>query len=203
VLRIGLTYDRRDDPGLPTQGTHLRVQADAGTRLIGSAYDFVRLQAHFRQWVPLASHHTLRFGLFGGVVLGDAPFFYRFHASDMTDLIPARLLEMELDRRPPPNLLGTSIVFMRNEEVALRADIEYNVSLLRHGRRGGLRGAHAYFNVGTYLLADIQDLEFAVPGFEGASGIPIDLTFDLGIRLDTSIGVFQFGFSNLLGFIDL
>ena len=203
VLRVGLTYDRRDDPGLPTRGTHLRVQADAGTRLIGSAYDFVRLQAQFRQWVPVASHHTLRFGLFGGVVLGDAPFFYKFHASDMTDLIPARLLEMELDRRPPPNLLGTSVVFMRNEEVALRADIEYDVSLLRHGRRGGLRGAHAYFNVGTYLLADIQDLEFAVPGFEGASRIPIDLTFDLGIRLDTSIGVFQFGFSNLLGFIDL
>ena len=136
-------------------------------------------------------------------MLGDAPFFYKFHASDMTDLIPARLLEMELDRRTPPNLLGTSVVFMRNEEVALRADIEYDVSLLRHGRRGGLRGAHAYFNVGTYLLADIQDLEFAVPGFEGASRIPIDLTFDLGIRLDTSIGVFQFGFSNLLGFIDL
>lgn len=203
VLRIGLTYDRRDDPGLPTQGTLLRVQADAGTRLLGSAYDFVRLQAHFRQWVPLASHHTLRFGLFGGVVLGDAPFFYKFHASDMTDLIPARVLEMELDRRPPPNLLGTSIRYMRNEEVALRADLEYNVSLLRHGRRGGLRGAHAYFNVGTYLLADLHDLEFAVPGFNGASRIPIDLTFDLGIRLDTSIGVFQFGFSNLLGFIDL
>jgi len=203
VLRVGLTYDRRDDPGLPTRGTLLRVQADAGTRLLGSAYDFVRLQAQFRQWIPLASHHTLRFGLFGGVVLGDAPFFYKFHASDMTDLIPARLLEMELDRRPPPNLLGTSIAFMRNEEIAVRADLEYNVSLLRHGRRGGLRSAHAYFNIGTYLLADIQDLEFAVPGFDGASRVPIDLTFDLGIRLDTSIGVFQFGFSNLLGFIDL
>jgi hypothetical protein len=108
---------------------------------------------------------------------------------------------MELDRRPAPNLLGTSVLFMRNEEVALRADVEYNVSLLRHGRRGGLRGAHAYVNLGAYVLADVQDLEFAVPGFEGASRIPIDLTFDLGIRLDTSVGVFQFGFSNLLGFI--
>jgi hypothetical protein len=203
VLRVGITYDRRDDPGLPTQGTHLRVQADAGTRLLGSAYDFVRLQAQFRQWVPLASHHTLRFQLFGGIVLGDAPFFYKFHASDMTDLIPSRLLEMQLDRRAPPNLLGTAVAFMRNEEVAVRADIEYNVSLLRHDRRGGLRGAHAYFNVGTYLLADLQDLQFAVPGLNGASRVPIDLTFDVGIRLDTSIGVFQFGFSNLLGFIEL
>lgn len=203
VLRIGLTYDRRDDPGLPTQGTYLRVQADAGTRLLGSAYDFVRLQAQFRQWVPLASHHTLRLSLFGGIVLGDAPFFYKFNASDMTDLIPSRLLEMQLDRRAPPNLLGTAIAFMRNEEVAVRADIEYNVSLLRHDRRGGLRGAHAYVNVGTYLLADLQDLQFAVPGLRGASRVPIDLTFDIGVRLDTSIGVFQFGFSNLLGFIQL
>ncbi|MCA9534596.1 MAG: hypothetical protein KC593_12985, partial [Myxococcales bacterium] len=113
------------------------------------------------------------------------------------------LLEMQLDRRAPPNLLGTAIAFMRNEEVAVRADIEYNVSLLRHDRRGGLRGAHAYVNVGTYLLADLQDLQFAVPGLRGASRVPIDLTFDIGVRLDTSIGVFQFGFSNLLGFIQL
>ncbi|MCA9575995.1 MAG: BamA/TamA family outer membrane protein [Polyangiales bacterium] len=203
VLRVGLTYDRRDDPGLPTQGTYLRVQADAGTRLLGSAYDFVRLQAEFRQWVPLASHHTLRMRMFGGIVLGDAPFFYKFHASDLTDLIPSRLLEMQLDRRAPPNLLGTAIAFMRNEEVAVRADVEYDVSLLRHDRRVGLRGAHAYFNLGAYLLADLQDLQFAVPGLDGASRIPIDLTFDIGIRLDTSVGVFQFGFSNLLGFIQL
>ncbi len=202
VLRIGLTYDRRDDPGLPTRGTVLRVQADAGTRLLGSAYDFVRLQALFRQWIPLAPRHTLRLGLFGGVVLGDAPFFYKFHASDLSDLIPSRILEMELDRRAPPNLLGTAIGLMRAEEVGVRADIEYNVSLLRERRRRGLRGMHAYVAVGTYLLADLQDLQFAVPGFEGASRIPIDLTFDLGIRLDTSVGVFQFGFSNLLGFID-
>ena len=42
-----------------------------------------------------------------------------------------------------------------------------------------------------------------MPGFEGAARIPVDLTFDLGLRLDTTIGVFQFGFSNLLGFIAL
>ena len=202
VLTLGLTYDRRDDPALPTRGTVLTVNADAGTRLVGSVYDFIRLQARFQQWIPLAPRHTLRLGLFGGVVLGDAPFFYRFHASDLSDLIPSRVLEMELDRRPPPNLLGTSIIHMRQEEVAMRADIEYSVSLLRRPRRG-LRGLRAYALVGTYMLADLLDLQFAIPGYEGASRIPIDLTFDIGFRFDTPVGVFQLGFSNLLGFIDL
>jgi hypothetical protein len=31
----------------------------------------------------------------------------------------------------------------------------------------------------------------------------VDLTFDLGLRADTQIGVFQLGFSNLLGFVAL
>ena len=202
VLQLSLDYDRRDDPGLPTRGTRLHAEAQAGSRIFGSAYDFVRIQARLHQWIPLAERHTLRLGFFGGVILGEAPFFYKFHISDLTDLIPSRVLEMELDRRPPPDLFGTSIIHMRAEEIALRGDVEYSVSLLRRPRRG-LRGLHAYALVGAYMLADRQDLQFAIPGFEGASRFPIDLTFDLGLRFDTPVGVFQFGFSNILGFIAL
>lgn len=201
VLRISGTYDRRDDPGVPTRGTYLRAQADAGTRLLGSEYDFLRLQVRLRQWVPLPHGHTIRFSGFAGIVFGDAPFFYKFHASDLSDLIPSRVLEMELDRRPPPNLLGTAVAFMRNEEVAFRLDIEYGMPLMRR-RRGGFRGLQLYFGVGLYALADIRDLRFPVPGFDGAARLPVDLTFDVGLRADTSVGVFTFGFSNLLGFID-
>jgi hypothetical protein len=38
-------------------------------------------------------------------------------------------------------------------------------------------------------------------GYSGFATVPIDLTFNLGLRIDTSAGGFMIGFSNLLGFI--
>ncbi len=200
-IKLGLIYDRRDDPALPTRGTLIDFRGDAGTRLLGSDYDFLRLQALFRKWIPLpwGSGQSLRFGAFGGVVFGRAPFFYKFYVSDLSDLIPSRVLEMNLDRRPPPNLLGTSIEVMRSEEIAGRIDVEYGLRLFTG--TGGLRAINAYAEVGLYALADFHDLRVAIPGYVGLSRIPVDMTFDLGIKADTDIGLFQLGFSNLLGFI--
>ena len=59
----------------------------------------------------------------------------------------------------------------------------------------------AYLSFGVYALADARDLTLAIPGYEGLARVPIDLTFDIGLRLDTTIGAFQIGFSSLLGFV--
>src|SRR5262249_52991096 len=109
TAQFNLLYDRRDDPALPTQGLLIHFRGELGSGLIGSDYDFLRLQTLLRKWVPLPWGHVLRFTGFAGVVFGRAPFFYKFYASDLSDLIPSRVLEMSLDRRPPPNLLHTAI----------------------------------------------------------------------------------------------
>jgi hypothetical protein len=137
------------------------------------------------------------------VIFGQAPFFYKFHISDLSDLIPSRALEMELDRRPAPNLLQTSIVNMRNEEVALRLDVEWSAPIFRAREGRKLRRIHAYVGVGLISLADLMDLSVAIPGYDGFSRLPVDLTFDAGLRFDTRYGVFQVGLSNLFGFIAL
>ncbi len=201
LVRFGVTFDRRDHPVLPSRGLLVRFRGDGATRVIGSSYDFLRVQGLGRFWVPLPRRHSLRFSGFAGVLFGEAPFFYKFHVSDLTDLIPSRVLEMELDRRPAPNLFNTSIETMRNEELAFRLDVQYNLPLYRSKR--GLRALNAYFNAGVYMLADLQDVRVSVPGYQGLSKVPVDFTFDVGLRADTSIGVFQFGFSTILGFIRL
>ena len=203
VLRLGLLYDRRDDPGLPSQGTFLRLSGDLGSRLLGSSYDFVRFEGLARWWHAIRPRHILRLSGYAGVVFGDAPFFYKFHVSDLTDLIPSRVLDMQIDRRPAKDLLGTTVRYMQNEEIAWRLDVQYDFAVYRTLRRPSLRGLNLYFNVGLYGLADPLDFRVAVPGFDGFSRVPVDLTFDLGVVAETTIGVFQFGFSNLLGFIDL
>lgn len=199
TLQFGLTWDTRDDPTLPTRGTQLNFGADFSSVILGSDYEFLRLQLNWRQWLPMPKGHTLRVGVFGGVIFGSAPFFYKFYASDLSDLIPSRALELNLDRRPPPNLFGTAIGEMRAEELASRVDVEYGYRIVQ--RRGWFRALDVYANLGVYALADQRDIVAAIPGYSGASAIPIDLTFDVGLRADTDIGLIQFGFSNIIGFV--
>lgn len=201
LVRFGLVYDRRDDPVIPTRGLHVRFTGELSHPVLGSDYDFVRTQLSVRGWIPLPWRHTLRLSLFAGGVIGQAPFFHQFHIADLTDLVPGRMLEMQLDRRRAPNLFGTAIEPMRVEEVAARVDVQYELPLYRS--RKGLRALDLYVNGGLLLLADWSDLRVAVPGYDGAARIPLDFTFDVGLRMDTKIGTFQLGFSTLLGFLAL
>jgi hypothetical protein len=202
ALQLGITHDERDEPGLPTEGRFLFLHADVSSQLIGSSYDFVRVQAGWREWFRLPeARHTLRLGLYVGAAVGDTPFFYRFYVADMSDLIPSRVLGLNLDRRAPPNLLDTSIREMRAQELAGRLDVEY--SLWLYEGRDEIRGLVLYGLVGLYSLLDRDDLRTAIPGYSGFARAPLDLTFDVGLRLDTTVGVFQLGFSTLLGFISL
>lgn len=201
LVRFGLVYDRRDDPVITTRGLHVRFSGELSHPVLGSDYDFVRTQLSVRGWIPLPWRHTLRLSFFAGGVVGQAPFFHQFHIADLTDLVPGRMLEMQLDRRRAPNLFGTAIAPMRVEEVASRLDVQYELPLFRG--RAGLRALDLYVNGGLLLLADWRDLRVAVPGYEGAARIPVDFTFDVGLRLDTRVGTFQVGFSTLLGFLAL
>lgn len=201
-LRMRLSYDRRDDPGMTTRGTLFRLEGDLGAGAIGSDYDFLRLQASLRQWVPLGRGHSLRFGGFVGAIFGEAPFFYKFHVSDFSDFIPGRYLEMQLDRRPSVDVFGTSIAVMRQQQLAARVDVQYEAPLYDQGQ-GVLRTLRAYVNIGVLALGDRRDLRTGFPGYQGFARFPMDLTLDLGLRFDLSFGVFQIGFSNVLGFVGL
>ncbi|MCZ7686753.1 MAG: hypothetical protein M5U28_51595 [Sandaracinaceae bacterium] len=90
---------------------------------------------------------------------------------------------------------------MRAEELAARLDIEYAIWV--YEANDALRGLQIYGLVGLYALADDDDLRVAIRGYSGFAQVPLDLTFDVGLRFDTVVGVFQLGFSTLLGFISL
>ena len=71
-----------------------------------------------------------------------------FHISDLTDLIPSRFLEMQLDARPTPNLLGTSIENNYLGELAWRIDLGYDVPVYERVRDRGLREVNLYTLIG-------------------------------------------------------
>ena len=202
-IRFALIFDKRDDPGITKEGVYFRGDVLVGTRFLGSDYDYLKLEASVRRWWRLPWDHTIRIGAYGGAAFGNTPFFYLCHISDLTDLIPSRFLEMQLDARPPPNLLGTSIENNYLGELAWRLDLGYNVPVYERVRERGLREINLYTLIGLLSLADLRDPRTGVLGYSGFSRFPIDLTFDVGFRFDTRVGVFQVGFSTLLGFIRL
>jgi outer membrane protein insertion porin family len=206
AVSIGFTHDKRDSAVLPSRGTLAGFSGDMASRLIGSSYEFVRLELGVNHWMTLPwKNHVLRVGAMGGAVFGYAPFFYKFFVTDLTDLMPSRILGLNLDHRPAPNLFGviqcgrtydsscgTAVAQMRHEELAARFDAEYSASLVR-GRRKFLKNADVFGLIGVYGLADPKDLRVAMPGYHGIARLPIDLTLDLGVRLDTEAGVFRIG----------
>lgn len=198
-LRAAIVLDRRDDPALPSRGQYGVLEARFASPMLGSSYDFARFDISFRHWSPLPWGHVVSVGAFAGTTVGRAPFFYRYYAADLSDLLPSRVLELNLDHRPTHNLLGTNIIEFDKAEIAGRVDFEYQLRLHRGG--GGVRGVDAYAGAGLFMLADRDALSTGIEGYEGFARVPVDLTFDLGLQADTMIGLFRIGFSTLIGFL--
>lgn len=199
TLRSTLVYDTRDSPILPTRGWHATVAGDVSMSPLGSSYPYQKLTINASKWWQLPWRHVLRLHVFGGAIGGYAPLYERFYVGDFSDLLPDRMLDLNTDRRPAPNFLNTDIVEVRYGQYAGKVQGEYRIPLYR-GQRS-IYGVDLFGSAGIYGVATQRDLSDPPRGYHGFSKIPVDLTFNLGLRIDTNAGGFMFAFSNVLGFI--
>ena len=83
----------------------------------------------------------------------------------------------------------------RYDSFAARVLVEYAVPLWR--RHGFFYRGDAFAAFGAFALASVDDLRVrdVAPG----KAIPADLTADLGLRLDTFVGIFTLSVANALG----
>ena len=199
TLHATLVNDTRDEPFLTTKGHHVLFSADASLTPFGSDYPYAKFVLRGSQWFELPWGHVLALQGFAGGVFGVAPLFDRFFVGDLSDLLPARVLDLNFDRRPAPNLLGTDVVEVRYGNYAAKIDAEYRVPLYR-GRRS-IYGVDLFGSIGLYGIANEEDLVDHARGYNGFSTVPINLTFNAGLRIDTLAGGFIFGLANLVGLI--
>ncbi|MBV9946929.1 MAG: BamA/TamA family outer membrane protein [Myxococcales bacterium] len=192
-----LVTDTRDEPFLPTRGQYLLAGAAASLTPIGSDYPYLKLTLRASQWFPLPWGHVLHLEGFAGGVFGNAPLFERFYVGDLSDLLPDRVLGLNFDPHPALNILGTDIVEIRYGNYAAKVDAEYRVPLYRGSR--SIYGVDFFASFGAYGLANDQDLVAHARGYSGLAVLPLDLTFNAGLRIDTQAGGFVFGVSNLVG----
>lgn len=199
TLEGSLLHDTRDAPFLVTRGSLLQARLSLGMPPIGSDYAYARLEGLAQQWFPLPFGHVIKLEGFVGAIAGDAPFFEQYYVGDFTDLLPDRVLELAPDRRKAPNYLGTAIGLARFGEFAARAGVEYRIPLYQG--HGSILGVDLFASSGVYALATRRELEDPAPEFQGAAAFPVDLTYNLGLRVDTSVGGATIAFSNLLGLL--
>lgn len=191
------TYDTRDAPFLTARGT--LAQAGVTIAIPGSDYMYQSMEARWRRWFPLPKRHVLRLEGFVGAIAGDAPFFRQFYVGDFTDLLPDRLLDLAPDRRQPPNFLNTDIVEVRYGHVAAKVEAEYRIPL--YVGRESVYGVDLFGSFGFYSVATRREFTQPASGYHGFRRIPLDMTGNLGLRIDTKLGGVTLAFSNLIGLI--
>jgi outer membrane protein assembly factor BamA len=200
TLRTSFQLDTRDHPFLPTAGWFVYATGELALVPFGSDYEFQRTDIHASRWWQLPWHdHVLRLEMFAGAIAGDAPFFEQYYVGDFSDFLPSRILGVNFDRRPPPNFLGTQIVEVRYGEYAAKLGAEYRLPLYRGHR--SIFGIDLFGSAGLYSVLGRREIYRPASGYSGAALAPLDLTANLGFRMDTAAGGFVFAFSNVLYFI--
>ncbi len=201
-VRANLQYDTRDHPFLPTRGWLATTLGELSLAPLGSDYEYQRFEAGASRWwrVP-GTRHVLRLQLFLGAMTGNVPFFEQYYVGDFSDFLPARILGLNVDRRPSPNFLGTIIEEVRYGHYAGELATEYRIPVYRGVR--SVFGIDFFVRAGCYGVAHQRDISHPPRSYTGWSRVPVDLTANVGFRMDTNAGGLVFSFSNVLGFIPM
>ncbi len=193
---FGIRRDSRDSITLPSTGSRIAFDVEVSSEIFGSDYDFAKFTLSYDKYFGLGRGHTLKLGLFGGLIMGDSPFFNQFFVGDFSSFVPPRVLELNFSHLQP-NLLGnTMIKEMRYEDIVGSINVEYSLPFYRgHGLVYGVNG---FVSLGLYFLTSPEHLKVDPQGYSGIELIPMDLTVDLGVRVDTKVGVFEVSLANVL-----
>lgn len=194
-LTATLDYDTRSDPLVPRAGAHAVLSAEAAPAALGSSYEFLKLLLQVSLHRRAVGSHVVALHLVGGAIFGNAPYFDQFFVGDLNPLLPPRALGLNFSTQPSRNLLGTSIASHRYDNFAGRVLVDYSIPIWR--RRRLIYSGNAFVAVGLFGMASRG--RFRDETRSGLAALPLDLTADLGVRLDTSIGIFTVSFANALG----
>ena len=185
---LSLTYERdtRDDPFVPTVGSRVALAVEAGTSLIGSSYEFSKytgeVQVAFR---PYEQHSLVLRGM-GGLIQGETPFFNQFFLGDFA--------YFAWNRSSLPRNAGINFSESNDyDDLIFSVGSDYSVPVLRGD--DVLYRMFVYAGVDWTMTASLDEVQEDRTG--RGIGRTFPLSFDLGLKFDTSIGNFTLSVSYL------
>ncbi|MDF1566116.1 MAG: BamA/TamA family outer membrane protein [Deltaproteobacteria bacterium] len=188
VLSAALELDTRDDPFIATRGVRLRLTAEVSSPFLFSDYDYSRFRIDAAWHRRAFADHTLRLHAFVGLVQGEAPFFERFHVADHS--------YFTVGENTVPRALGVSFTeVFQYDPIMMTLGIDYQVPFLRR-HHGGKFFYRSYFYAALQVTLSSEDPAVSVFDLSRDPDNEISrfpLSGDLGLRVDTAIGVFSLG----------
>ncbi len=84
-IKAGLVFDTRDNEAAPDRGVWAELYLNGSPSLTGDGYDYLRLVAHFRHYVPVWDQRIVFAYHLGyqGTILGQAPFYTQQNISTL------------------------------------------------------------------------------------------------------------------------
>ncbi len=196
TVAVGFDRDTRPNPVLPVSGDRLVVLGEFGATFLGGSYNFASALARYQHWWPVrGQQHVVSLHITGGLVLGDAPLFDRLHVSDMNRMLTPRASGLVVSTNPSRDFLGTSTAELSYGEVGGTVGVEYSYRLFRS--KGHVYGGNLFVGMGLWGLAATEALSVRDRSLYRA--LPLDMFVDMGLRLDTEIGIFELTLANALG----
>lgn len=179
--------DTRDDPFVATQGSRIAVGVEVGTTLIGSTYEFSKYTLELVRAFSVWRDHSLELHLFGGMVQGQTPFFNQFFISDFAYFAWNR------DSLPRAVQLNFSESNDYDDLIASGGAV-YSVPVFA--------GDELLYRMYVYGAAELTataslDERQEDPSGRGIGGT-VPLSFDVGMKFDTFIGIFTLSLSYVL-----
>ncbi len=190
---VGFDRDTRSDPVLSYDGHRVQLHGELGTGLLGSSYDFGVLLAKYERWWSLRSpQHVVSLHLTAGLLTGHAPRFDRFHAGDLNRLVTPRVLGLVVSTYPARDVFNTGANEVTYGTVGGVAEVQYAYRLFRRSRF--IYGGDLFVGLGLWGLTSAE-----VRSQPATKAFPLDILVDVGLRLDTEVGIFELSFANGLG----
>jgi hypothetical protein len=200
VVTAGFSFDRdtRPDPVLPHSGGHIVASAEIGSSAFASDYQFASVFARYEHWWPLQEElWAIGIHVAGGIVLGDAPLFDRINIADVDPMLTPRALGLVLSNAPPFDIFHTRSLTPLYGDLGGLATVELARRLFRGSSHNHVYGGDAFISLGVWALATNDEIALRDTSLWDA--LPLDLTADAGVRIDTEIGIFELTFTNALG----
>jgi len=189
-LTFTFERDTRDDYFMPTQGMHLQVSIELGSKIFGSDYEYSKYMLSYSHSFTLWADHVLRLSVLGGLIQdvgqSGSPFFSRFFVGDHA--------LFQVDKGSLPRNLEVNF-----SEVVDYADLlasieaEYDVPLWSGG---------AYFYRGYFYaslnFSYLTKASFLASEDEWTGRTKRPVSFDLGLKFDTPVGLFTLALGYML-----
>ena len=196
-LDFGVSWDGRDQFATVGNGGRVGLDVNLSSVALGSNYEYIKVVLGAAYGFRLPWRHVLTPSLLLGQVAGRAPRFELFYPGDLSEWTPGREMGLVYSTRNPIDVFGMGLDRHDLANYMTRVDLEYAIPLFRRPRTRLIDGGHLFFSVGSYLISG-DEAQRERRRQDGLAPVPVGLNGNIGLRLETGLGLVDISVGNVL-----